>query len=85
MEGDSLVSTLGLHGYIGSSFQQDDSTGKAYLGQGLTVDGDWITKKTVQYWSVGGEWGNGFRYNSGYRNLNSRYIMEPGISIKSMR
>ena len=55
---DSLVSTLGLHGYIGSSFQQDDSTGKTYLGQGLTVDGDWITKKTVQYWAVGGEWGN---------------------------
>ena len=70
---DSLVSTLGLHGYIGSSFQQDDSTGKSYLGQGLTVDGDWITKKTVQYWAVGGEWGNGFRYNSGYRNLNSIY------------
>ena len=59
--------------YAGSSFTKDDSTKKAYINYGLSLGGTFNNKWSGHLLSIGYDHGNGYRYNTAYKNFKGFY------------
>ena len=73
---------ISAHIYGGSSFRKDDSTGQTYTGMGAEVFAGWSGKIWNQQIGLSHARGNGYRYNTGFRQTKLMYQNQISASDK---